>query len=66
MTVIINSQPFFLSLIFEAMRNNAKEIIKHIYNTKVDVTEGSKVVKIPAKLAEVIYDFNERSSATNN
>jgi hypothetical protein len=48
------------------MINNIKEIIKQINSTNVVVIGGSIVVKIPVKLAEVIYDFNERSCASNN
>jgi hypothetical protein len=43
-----------------------KERIKQIYNTNVAVIDGSIVVKIPVKLVEVIYDFNERSCTSNN
>ena len=66
MTEIINNQPLFRNLIREEIINIIKEIIKQIYNINVVVIEGSIVVKIPVKLAEVIYDFNERSCTSNN
>jgi hypothetical protein len=66
MTAIINNQPLSRSLIREKIINITKERIKQIYNTNVVVIDGSIVVKIPVKLAEVIYDFNERSCTSNN
>jgi hypothetical protein len=66
MIAMINNQPLSLNLICETIINATKEKIKQIYSTNVVVIDGSKVVKIPVKLAEVIYGFNERSCASNN
>jgi 5,10-methylene-tetrahydrofolate dehydrogenase/methenyl tetrahydrofolate cyclohydrolase len=64
--VIINNQPLSRSFTCETIINIPKDIIKQIYNTNVVVIGGSIVVKIPARLADVIYDFNVRSCVSNN